>query len=201
MLDNLSDSIELRGTRVHDNYHGRGLGALALKCVLAVMTARGKTHAIITHIGHDGYCFWPRMGSLPALGDSERQTFADGLPQKLNNFRMHNRFALSDEAQNEIEKLEDMAKQYPYRVWRRLSQTEMALKGGGKICRKIFCHTFFHDDHILIPGEPGTSAVLEKRVGVISPFRDLADNFGHITRELTRTPVEEPRRAAAFNAG
>jgi GNAT superfamily N-acetyltransferase len=187
MLDAMDGSIELQSCSVVKAYQGRGIGQAQTKAAIGVAFERGQNTLRVKMVNDDGPLFWSLLGAVPT---EEPKELGVAMRWELHN---HEKFIPAEMHQRLLD-LADIAEANPYLGWQLLSQDKTLLSkdhpNGLKSFKELIFKQVFdqHHDMVFLLGHEQTRKILEKRLGVLPPFRPIEpDNyFAHIFVKLNR---------------
>jgi hypothetical protein len=194
-------AINLQYLNIAPDYKGNGWGSIVLKMALGIAYARGLDHLFIMPVKDDGFTYWPRMGALPYMREENTEQFGLQVMSWLALFETNCKDELVCAGGKHIEALRALAPRHPFKVWREMSQLYTRFGNGNQREKLCFVWSFFQGPQLLLPGELSTRKILQKRLGILPPFRDASVYFSHIIQDIRNSPSGVIHKGAALNAG
>jgi hypothetical protein len=187
--------FKLPYVRVNESHKGNGLGSTAVKAALGIAHEAGAEAIRIILINQNGPGFWPSLGAVPI---TKPIRLAGILDDALTRYK-HD---IADVHKPKLNKIRNIAHEAPYLGWLLLSQTNVVLLHAGntllqngKQSRAYFAQHVFeslhNDEMVLLPGVPIIRTILEKKLGILPPFRPPGpkSEYRHIVAKLGQKPT------------
>lgn len=177
---------ELAIDRFRAEVRVKNLGSILFKALLGVACERSISSIFIHQVRTYGPAFWPSIGAVPDESPPD-------IGFHIDHFIEREKSRLERDTIHRLGAIKKIALNNRYLAWRVLSQSHFEFLGErqpfqNRLKLEIFKPLCEYQNLIILPGEPSTRAILERRLGAL-PLFPSTRLYPQVVKELAHAHI------------